>query len=89
MEVHRGLRVFAVEVFGAEVRADVYGGPNSVCGTVLYKMASELAARRRAVVLRRWGRKGTSVTYVRHGGSASLVDEQGFMESRARSASPT
>ena len=89
MELHRGLRVLAVEVSGSEVRADVYGGAGSVCGTVLYRMASEAAARRRAGVLRRWARRGTPVTYVRNGNSASLVDEQGFMASRIGSDSST
>ena len=89
MELHRGLRVLSVEVSGHEVRADVYGGEGRVCGTVLYRMATELAARRRAVVLRRWARRGTPVTYVRNGTSASLVDEQGFLASHMGSDSPT
>lgn len=89
MELHRGLRVLAVEVSGCEVRADVYGGTGSVCGTVLYRMATEAAARRRATVLRKWARRGTPVTYVRDGESASLVDEQGFLASRIGSDSPT
>ena len=89
MELHRGLRVLAVEMSGTEVRADVYGGTGSVCGTVLYRMATEAAARRRAAVLRRWARRGTPVTYVRNGGSASLVDEQGYLASRIGSESST
>lgn len=89
MELHRGLRVLAVELSGIEVRADVYGGSGSVCGTVLYKMATEGAAKRRAAVLRRWARRGTPVTYVRNGSSASLVDEEGFLASRIGSDSPT
>ena len=89
MELHRGLRVLSVEVSGTEVRADVYGGAGSVCGTVLYRMPSELSARRRAAVLRRWARKGTAVTYVRNGTSASLVDEQGFLASQIGSDSAT
>ena len=87
MELHRGLRVLAVEVAGCDVRADVYGGTGSVCGTVLYKMPTEAAARRRAAVLRRWARKGTIVTYLRSGSSASLVDEQGYLDSRIGSRS--
>ena len=89
MELHRGLRVLAVEVSGLEVRADVYGGAGSVCGTVLYRMTTEAGARRRANVLRRWVRRGTPVTYVRNGESASLVDEQAFMASRIGSGSST
>ena len=81
--------MLSVEVSGTEVRADVYGGEGSVCGTVLYRMPSEISARRRAAVLRRWARKGTAVTYVRNGTSASLVDEQGFLASQIGSDSPT
>lgn len=77
--MHRGLRVLGVEVNGTVVRADVYGGVEFVCGTVLYEMADVAAARRRAAVLRRWARRGTPVTYVRRGSAASLLDEQGYL----------
>lgn len=79
--MHRGLRVLTVELSGTEVRADVYGGRDAVCGTVLYEMPDVLSARRRAATLRRWARRGTPVTYVRNGVTASLVDEQGFLAS--------
>jgi hypothetical protein len=87
--MHRGLRVLIVEVAGTEVRVDVYGGREAVCGTVLYEMADALAARRRAATLRRWARRGTPVTYVRNGTSASLVDEEGFLSSRSAGTSRT
>lgn len=68
-----------MEMSGAEVRADVYGGAEFVCGTVLYEMPDVASARRRAATLRRWAKRGTPLTYVRRGSTASLVDEQGFL----------
>jgi hypothetical protein len=80
--MHRGLRVLAVEQIENVVRVDVYGGVEAVCGTVVYELPDQAAARRRAATLRRWARRGTPVTYVRNGSSASLVDEHGLAASR-------
>lgn len=75
IEVFQNLVVFGVEVHGTEIRADVYGGDESICGTVLYRLDDAEMTESRARILRRWQREGTPVTYVRRGSSAALLDE--------------
>jgi hypothetical protein len=75
IEVIQNLLVFGVDTEGDELRVDIYGGEDCVCGTLIYRFtdAGELAER--ADLLRRWCHDGTPVTYVRREGSAALMDE--------------
>lgn len=75
IEVIQNLLVFAVETEGEELRVDIYGGMDCVCGTLIYKFADRKERADRARVLRRWCDAGTCVTYVRREGSAALMDE--------------
>lgn len=75
IEIFQNLVVFGVEVEGDEVRADVYGGDESICGTVLYRLERRDELENKVATLRRWHAEGTPVTYVRRGRSAALLDE--------------
>jgi len=79
IEVIQGLRIFAVERDGLEVRVDVYGGPDSVCGSLTYRFADKPTADDRARLLTDWCKRGNAVTYVCRDGSASLMDEQAVL----------
>jgi len=75
IEVIQGLRLFAVERDGLEVRVDVYGGAESVCGGLTYRFEDAATADDRAGLLLEWCERGVPVTYVCRDGSASLMDE--------------
>jgi hypothetical protein len=84
IEVHQDLLVFRVELQGNEVRADVYGGAESICGTLVYRLEDVVAAREKAGILRRWERNRTPVTYVRRGQTAALVDDLAMLTDALR-----
>lgn len=75
IEVIQNLLVFRVESEGEELRVDIYGGADCVCGTLIYRFADRREHADRAEVLRRWCDEQTPVTYVRRDGSAALMDE--------------
>ena len=75
IEVIQNLLIFGVEVEGEELRVDIYGGADCVCGTLIYTFADALERQERADLLGRWRDAGTCVTYVRRDGSAALMDE--------------
>lgn len=75
IEVIQNLLVLGVESDGDELRVDIYGGTDSVCGTLVYRFADRREQRERAEVLQRWCDEGIPVTYVRRDGSAALMDE--------------
>lgn len=75
IEVIQNLFVFDVMVEGEEVKVDIYGGADCVCGTLIYRFADRRERAERARVLSRWRDEETPVTYVRRQGSAALMDE--------------
>lgn len=75
IEVIQNLRVFDVSVDGDELRVDVYGGAESICGTLVYTFEDDGQRKRRLSILERWQREGTALTYVRREHSAALMDE--------------
>lgn len=75
IEVIQHLFVFAVEIDGDELRVDVYGGHDCVCGALIYRFPDPGELADRVATLRRWRDQGTSVTYVRRNGSAALMDD--------------
>jgi hypothetical protein len=75
IEVIQGLHVFGVETEGVEVRVDIYGGEDCVCGTLVYRFENRAERLERVRVLESWCVQQTAVTYVRRDGSAALIDE--------------
>lgn len=75
IEVIQNLLVFGVDSEGEELRVDIYGGADCVCGTLIYRFTDPDELAERADLLRRWCRDATPVTYVRREGSAALMDE--------------
>lgn len=75
IEVIQNLIIFGVEIDGDELRVDIYGGADCVCGTLIYTFANRSEREERAELLGRWRDAGTPVTYVRRDGSAALMDE--------------
>lgn len=75
IEVIQNLLVFGVDTEGDELRVDIYGGADCVCGTLIYRFTDPGELGERADLLRRWCADGTPVTYVRREGSAALMDE--------------
>lgn len=85
IEVIQNLRVFAVERDGREVRVDVYGGEEMVCGSLTYTFANASVARDRARLLCKWRDRGVLVTYVCRDGTASLMDESAVLDDALKS----
>ena len=75
IEVIQNLLVHRVESEGDELRVDIYGGPECVCGTLIYHFSDPQEHRERAELLRRWCDQAMPVTFVRREGSAALMDE--------------
>ncbi len=75
IEVIQNLLVYGVDVEADELRVDIYGGDDCVCGTLIYRFTEPAELGERAALLRRWCADGTPVTYVRREGSAALMDE--------------
>ena len=75
IEVIQNLLVFGVDSEGEELRVDIYGGEDCVCGTLIYRFTDPVELSERADLLRRWCQDATPVTYVRREGSAALMDE--------------
>ena len=75
IEVIQNLLVFGVDCEGEELRVDIYGGDDCVCGTLIYRFSDPQELTERAELLRRWCLDATPVTYVRRDGSAALMDE--------------
>ena len=75
IEVIQNLLVFGVDTDGDELRVDIYGGDDCVCGTLIYRFSDPVELAERAELLRRWCAEATPVTYVRRDGSAALMDE--------------
>jgi hypothetical protein len=75
IEVIQNLLIYGVEIDGHELRVDIYGGADCVCGTLIYTFTDASEREERADLLGRWRDAGTPVTYVRRDGSAALMDE--------------
>jgi hypothetical protein len=75
IEVIQNLLIFGVEIDGEELRVDIFGGADCVCGTLIYTFADRAEREERAELLGRWRDASTPVTYVRRDGSAALMDE--------------
>jgi len=79
IEVMQGVRVFAVACVGEELRVDLYGGGDCACGTLTYRFADRRERQVRAALVRRWRDRGTPLTYVSRGGTATLMDERAVL----------
>ncbi|MDQ1402817.1 MAG: hypothetical protein QOG03_1133 [Actinomycetota bacterium] len=75
IELAQDVRVAFVEVDGDEVRVDIYGGTEQVCGSVVYRFCDPELRRKHLETLGQWATDGTPVTYVRREGEVVLIDE--------------
>ena len=80
LELLQNLRILDVEVQGDEIRVDVYGGDDMVCGMVAYHFPDAAKRRRQADTLRHWRDTCTAVTYIRRGMIVTLMDEVAMLE---------
>lgn len=83
LRVEHGVRVAFVEVVGAEVAVDLYGGEGAhggLCGTVRFRFPT---SRRDAMLetLNGWRDAGTRLTYVDRGDEVELLAD-GWLEER-------
>ena len=74
-EVVGNIRIFAVEAEGPEVRVDVYGGDDGLCGSVGYHFPRTRQRAENLATLRLWCELGTPLTLMRGNGTVTLVDE--------------
>jgi hypothetical protein len=75
IDLAQDVRLAFVEVDGEEVRVDIYGGPDQVCGSVVYRFADAEVRRKHIETLGHWAAQGTPVTYLRRDGEVVLIDE--------------
>ena len=79
IDIVQDVMIFAVESEGDEVRADIYGGDDGICGTVIYRFADPATLRAKDDLLRRWCDGGTRLTYVSRDGHVALLDEMAML----------
>lgn len=79
IEVIQNLRVFGVESVGEELRVDIYGGTDCVCGSLLYRFPDAGELEERLELLRTWRDESTAVTYVCRENAGSLLDERSLV----------
>ncbi len=76
IDVVQGVQVLDVSVEGDEIRVDVYGGEDCLCGVVLYRFADREEREHHFRTLCSWRDDQTCVTYVSRDGLVSLVEEE-------------
>jgi len=79
IEVIQNLLVFGVESLGDELRVDIYGGTDCVCGSLLYRFPVSDERQERLELLRRWRDESTVVTYVCRENAGALLDERSLL----------
>lgn len=79
IEVIQNLRVFGVACGDEELRVDIYGGEDCVCGTLVYRFPEAIERAERLELLRRWCAASTLVTYVRRENAGALLDERSLV----------
>ena len=75
IEILQGLHVFAVSVDQEEVVVDLYGGDESVFGTVRFSFPDPGERHQRYRALEGWRDHGLPVTFVTSGEVVTLVSE--------------
>ncbi|HUR17865.1 MAG TPA: hypothetical protein VMZ51_02875 [Acidimicrobiales bacterium] len=80
IEVIQNLRVFSVESIGDELRVDIYGGPECVCGSLRYTFEDSEERQARLDLLERWRVEATLVTYVCRDDAGALLDERSLLD---------
>lgn len=80
IDVIQNLRVLSVERMGDELRVDIYGGPDCVCGSLLYRFEDAAERAARFDLLEAWRDEGTLVTYVCRDDAGALLDERSLLD---------
>jgi hypothetical protein len=76
IDVVQGVQVLDVAIEGDEIRVDVYGGEDCLCGVVLYRFPDPDERDHHFRTLSRWRDDETCVTYVCRDGLVSLIEEE-------------
>ena len=80
IDVIQNLRVLSVERIGEELRVDIYGGPECVCGSLRYRFEDADERELRLELLTSWRDDETLVTYVCRDDSGALLDERSLLD---------
>ena len=80
IEILQEVRVLGVEVEGADVHVDVYGGRSTVCAGLHFTFADEARRREALALIRRWEEAGPALTFVATGDTISLQNDQALLE---------
>ena len=75
IEILQGLHVFDVAIEQDEIVVDLYGGAESVFGTVRFSFPDDGERRQRCVALEAWRDNALPVTFVTSGEVVTLVSE--------------
>lgn len=80
IDVIQNLRIFGIETSGEELRVDVYGSTDCVCGSLLYRFEDPVERQERLDLLTSWRDRSTLVTYVCRDDAGALLDERSLVE---------
>lgn len=80
IDVIQNLRVLSVERVGEELRVDIYGGSECVCGSLLYRFEDDDERQARFELLTAWRDQATLVTYVCRDDAGALLDERSLLD---------
>lgn len=80
IDVIQNLRVLTVEGIGDELRVDIYGGSECVCGSLVYRFEDPAERAVRLELLTSWRDQETLVTYVCRDDAGALLDERSLLD---------
>lgn len=73
VEVLQDVIVFGVDVDGAAVLVDVYGGRSNLCGSVRFHMPEPERRDTAVGLIERWCRRSTPLTLIVRGRGSSII----------------
>lgn len=74
-ELLQDIVVFAVVVAGEDVHVDIYGSLENVCGSVRFTFPDRVQRRQTVVLLERWRRDQTPLTFIANGSTIVLQND--------------
>ena len=87
IQLEQHVRVLDVQRRGRRVTVDVYGGPGSSCGVVVYEFPDTGTSASQEQILRTWRDAATVLTFIHRADEVALIDDVAQFEASWGAAS--